>query len=131
MMRLISFAASALLFGAASAWAAEVTVSDGDTLVYDGRPVELWGIIAPARSETCTTSGNEKWPCGERAFEALSQAASDETFACEEKEQGFVLCRAGGLDVAALMVKEGLARARQGYHDVEARAREAKVGLWE
>jgi hypothetical protein len=29
------------------------------------------------------------------------------------------------------MVKEGLVRARQDYHDVESRAREAHVGLWE
>ncbi len=130
MTRLISSAA-VLLLGLTVAHAAEISVSDGDTLVYDGRQVELWGVISPARSETCTTSANEKWPCGERAFEALSQAASDETFACEEKEPGFVLCRAGGLDVAALMVKEGLARARQDYHDLEARAREARVGLWQ
>ncbi|MEQ1942436.1 thermonuclease family protein [Mesorhizobium sp. VNQ89] len=111
--------------------AAEVTVIDGDTIVYDGRQAEIWGTIAPSRTEICTTSTNEKWPCGERAYEQLSELARDETFRCEEKEERFLLCRAGGLDVGLLMVKEGLVRARQDYHDVEARAREAKVGLWQ
>jgi len=114
-----------------SAIAADARVIDGDSLVYEGRTVEIWGIIAPSRSESCIATDGEKSPCGESAYEALSQAASDETFSCDVKEAGFVVCSAGGLDVGLLMVKEGLVRARQDYKDVEARAREAKVGLWE
>jgi len=124
-------AAVSLLGPMARASAADVVVVDGDTIVYDGHQVEIWGIIAPSRAETCVNSRNEKWDCGERAFAELSAAASDATFACEEKQTGFVLCKAGGLDIGLLFVKEGLARSRQDYHDVEARAREAKVGLWE
>ncbi|MBL8580097.1 MAG: thermonuclease family protein [Mesorhizobium sp.] len=132
MNRLLSSSMAILALCAASAsLAADVTVIDGDTIVYEGKQAEIWGVIAPSKGETCATSGNEKWPCGERAFTQLSEAAADETFACEEKEPGFLLCRAGGLDVGLLMVKEGLVRARQDYHDVEARAREARVGLWQ
>jgi len=47
--------------------AAEVSVIDGDTIVYHARQAELWGIIAPSRTEISTTSTNEKWPYGERA----------------------------------------------------------------
>jgi endonuclease YncB( thermonuclease family) len=133
-----AFPGAALLLAAAlqlaftpGAGAADVTVVDGDSMIYDGRQVEIWGIIAPSRSETCTTLQNEKWDCGERAFAQLSAAASDPTFACEDKEPGFVVCHAGGLDVGLLLVKEGLVRARQGYKDVEARAREAGIGLWQ
>lgn len=129
---------SVLLVGAAlqlaptlCAAAADVTVVDGDSMIYDGRQVEIWGIIAPSRSEICVTQQEEKWDCGERAFAELAKAASDATFACDDKEPGFVTCHAGGLDVGLLLVKEGLVRARQGYKDVEARAREAKVGLWQ
>jgi endonuclease YncB( thermonuclease family) len=113
------------------AGAADVTVIDGDSMIYEGRSVEIWGIIAPSKSETCVTQKEEKWDCGERAFAELARAASDTTFACEDKEPGFVVCHAGGLDVGLLLVKEGLVRARQDYKDAEARAREAKVGLWQ
>lgn len=113
------------------AQAVEIVVTDGDSLDLDGRHVEIWGILAPQKSETCRTAAGVAWPCGERAFRQLSEAAADSSFACEEKEPGFVLCRAAGLDVGRLLVKEGLARARRDYVDVEARAREAKVGIWE
>ena len=134
LTRLIStlLVAAALQFAPAlSASAAEVTVVDGDSMIYNGRSIEIWGIIAPSKGETCLTLQGEKWACGERAFAALETAASDPSFACEDKEPGFVVCRAEGLDVGLLLVKEGLVRARQDYKDVEARAREAKVGLWE
>lgn len=113
------------------AHAAEVTVLDGDTLRYEGVLAEIWGIISPGRTETCRTSTGKDWPCGERAFRQLSEMAADETFSCTEKETGFLICRAAGLDVGLLLVKEGLARARQDYRDVEMRAKEARIGLWE
>lgn len=121
---------AALHFAVAVAHAADVTVIDGDTILYDGRQAEIWGVIAPAKGEMCTTTQGEKWPCGDRAAEQLSELAADATFVCEEKEPGFLLCRTGGLDVGLLLVKEGVVRARQDYRDAEARAREAGVGLW-
>ncbi len=114
-----------------SAWSASAVVTDGDSLDLDGKHVEIWGIIAPSKSETCTTAAGKNWPCGERAFEQLSAAAADGSFSCAEKEPGFVICHSGGLDVGLLLVKEGLARARQDYADAESRAKEAKVGIWE
>ena len=124
-------AATAMLAMTLAGRAADVQVVDGDSIVYNGRSVEIWGIIAPSRTETCLTASGEKWPCGERAFSELSAMAADPSFACEDKEPGFVVCHAGGLDVGLLLVKEGLVRARQGYKDIEARAREAKIGLWQ
>lgn len=129
--RSLTLAALLMLGSLTSAWAASAVVTDGDSLELDGKHVEIWGIIAPSKSETCATSTGKSWPCGERAFDQLSQAAADASFACEEKEPGFVICRAGGLDIGMLLVKEGLARSRQDYKDVESRAREAKVGIWE
>lgn len=113
------------------AGAADVTVLDGATLVYDGKVVGLWGIRAPERTETCTTSTGTNWPCGERAFRQLSAVAADDTFSCQAKQDDFVVCRAGSLDIGLLMVKEGLARATQDYKAIEAGAREAKTGIWE
>ncbi|MGB3502804.1 MAG: thermonuclease family protein [Mesorhizobium sp.] len=128
MLRSAVFAAALFVAGAASA---AVAVLDGDSLDIDGKRVELWGIIAPAKSETCRTSTGRDWACGQAVFDQLRVLSEDETFSCSEKETGFVVCSAGGLDVGRLLVKEGLARARQDYHDAEARAREAKIGLWE
>lgn len=123
--------ATAILLAASSQALASTTVIDGDSLMLDGKQVELWGVIAPQKSETCTTTSGTSWACGQSAFDQLRQLAADETFACMPKEPGFVTCQAGGLDIARLLVKEGLVRARQDYHDTEARAREAKVGIWE
>jgi endonuclease YncB( thermonuclease family) len=126
------FLAMAVVAGwAGLAGAAEVTVLDGDTLRYDGRTVRLWGIDAPQKPETCKTSGGTDWPCGERAFQQLSEVSADDAFSCESRQADFVVCMTGGLDVGLLMVREGLAHARQGYADAEAMARAAKVGIWE
>lgn len=129
-LTLRALATLALVASAGPAFCA-ATAIDGDSLMLDGKQVELWGVIAPEKSETCKTSSGTIWPCGQSALEQLQQLTADETFACTPKEPGFVICQAGGLDVARLLVKEGLVRARQDYHDAEARAREAKVGIWE
>ncbi|MDP3898354.1 MAG: hypothetical protein Q8Q62_16925 [Mesorhizobium sp.] len=128
--RMIALCLAAFV-AAAPANAATVEVTDGDSLIYDGVKAEIWGIIAPSRAETCTTMAGINWACGERVFAALSALAADETFACIQKEPGFVTCQAGGLDVGLLLVREGLARARQDYAGIEARAKEARVGIWE
>ena len=129
--RSLALAAVLVIWSLAPAWAVTAVVTYGDSLDLDGKHVEIWGIIAPSKSETCTTAAGKSWPCGERAFDQLSQAASDETFACVDKEPGFVVCHAGGMDIGLLLVKEGLARARQDYADAESRAKEAKIGIWE
>lgn len=121
----------AVLASTGLAGAAEVTVLDGATLAYEGKVVRLWGVRAPEKVKTCTTSKGTNWPCGERAFRQLSAVAADATFSCRRKQADFVVCRAGLLDIGLLMVKEGLAYATQDYKDVEAGAREAGTGIWE
>jgi endonuclease YncB( thermonuclease family) len=131
-MHLTSYiAAAAVLLASTAVSFSAAEVIDGDSLMLDGHKVELWGVVAPEKSEMCRTSSGQAWPCGQAALDQLQQLSADETFVCEPKEPGFVICRAAGFDVARLLVKEGLVRARQDYHDTEARAREAKVGIWE
>ena len=50
---------------------------------------------------------------------------------CQPAERGSAICRVAGIDIAALLVKEGLARAAGDYQDLEDRARAAKTGIWE
>lgn len=62
--------------GDAAVWAQinpkAVVVVDGDTLVLDGRTVQLYGINAPALSQTCRSFRTGKdWPCGQDAVRKL------------------------------------------------------------
>ena len=111
--------------------AADIQVIDGGTLVVDGRTVRLWGIEALAATQTCVTTTGRYWPCGKRVRDQLRSAVQEDVIVCQPKASGFELCRIAGLDIGALLVKEGLARARDDYQELEARARSARVGLWE
>jgi endonuclease YncB( thermonuclease family) len=113
-----------------SSFAANVEVIDGGTLRVRGKIVRLWGIAVPGKDEVCTTSKGEVWPCGQRSLAQVREIIQQEGVSCETKEQGAV-CRVAGLDLAALLVKEGLARSMHGYDALEQNARAARAGLWE
>ncbi|MDB5619901.1 hypothetical protein [Tardiphaga sp.] len=111
--------------------AANISAVDGGTLQIDGKRLRLWGIEAPAPGDICTTTKGAKWPCGNRGRDQLRAALAEGPASCVDKEPGFVLCRIAGLDIARLMIKEGLAKAGADYHDTEQQARAAKIGIWE
>ena len=111
--------------------AANIQVIDGGTLVVEGRTVRLWGIEAPTATQTCVTTSGRSWPCGTRARDQLRSALQEDEIVCQPKAAGFEVCRIAGFDIGALLVKEGLAKARDDYQEMEARARSARIGLWE
>lgn len=119
----------ALIAGAACA--ADVEVIDGGRLRIDGRETALWGLTAPAAAEFCVTRAGKPWPCGRRAREQVRAVIEGEDVRCAPKAPGLAVCRVAGLDLGALLVKEGLAKAKGDYDALEQRAREAGVGLWE
>ncbi|QUS37859.1 hypothetical protein RPMA_02535 [Tardiphaga alba] len=129
--RILSIGLFGWLVGVAPTAAADVQVIDGGSLVLNGRTVRLWGIEAPPATEVCVTTSGRSWPCGQRAHAELRSALQDGVVVCQPKAPGFEVCRIAGLDVGALLVKEGLAKARDDYRELEARARQARVGLWE
>lgn len=110
---------------------AETKLADGGTLLVDGAAVKLWGIEAPVPGRMCDTSAGSAWPCGDRARDQLAAVAGEDEIVCEPKDDGTALCRAGGLDLGALMVKEGLAWSRGFYGDIQADAKAARIGVWE
>lgn len=122
---------SGQLLLASPAAAADVQVIDGATLVVAGRTIRLWGIEAPSAEQVCTTTTGRSWPCGRRVRDQLRAAVQEDEVICQPKAPGFELCRIAGLDIGALLVKEGLAKARGDYQEIEARARSARAGLWE
>ena len=107
------------------------SVVDGNTVMIEGRKFHLHGIDAPALNEICPASDGRSWPCGGKARDQLAEAMASTTTACQIIGRETVLCRTAGLDVGALLVKEGLAKASDDYWDVEDRARAAKVGIWQ
>lgn len=107
---------------------------DGDSLVVDGVEIRLYGIDAPEYAQTCEAQGRT-WPCGQAAGRRLAALIAGREVSCkvEDKDRyGRFVCRceAGGADVAAELVGEGLAVAEGAYYLDEARARAQGRGIW-
>ena len=95
----------------------KVVVVDGDTLVLDGRTTQLYGINAPARSQTCRSfRTGQDWPCGQDAARILRILVGG-GIACRiaPKELSLnrtaAICFAGPFEVNAEMVIRGWAVA--------------------
>lgn len=145
---------------AAAAWLRPVvaadrySVVDGDTLELEPREcllsrlrigclrqrLRLYGVDAFESTQTCRDAKGEVWACGKVATERLRQLVARPGFGChvdrefvDRHAREFAFCLAGGRDVGALLVSEGLAfaygRGAQ-YLPFEAEARQAGKGAW-
>ncbi len=123
----------ALLLLAAARPAHAQTVLDGNTIVLEGRHVRLWGIEAPESGQKCGD-----WPAGQLAATALGHLVENRSIACTARgldPQGRLLgmCRAGGVDIGATMVRQGWAWAfvkhTRDYMDQEAAAKAEGLGI--
>lgn len=113
-------------------------VVDGDTLELAGRKVRLFGIDAPELDQLCD-AGGRVWACGTEARAALAGIVGRQRLVCEVRDvdrygREVAVCAAGGADVAALMVRQGMALAYRRYSrryvPEEAAAQAAGVGVW-
>jgi endonuclease YncB( thermonuclease family) len=121
-----------------AAQSGHATVIDGDTLEVEGVRVRLWGIDAPETRQTCSTAG-ATYPCGRHATGHLRLLVSDREVRCEPRARDrwgrvVAVCRAGGLDLGAAMVRDGWAlafvRYSRDYMLEEATAYGARRGVW-
>ncbi len=80
---------------------------DGDTLVLNGRYLDLAGIVAPAPGFQCTLRGRTS-DCGSIARGALLDLMAGAQVTCQSAAGGW-LCSAGGFDLAQNMVHTGWA----------------------
>lgn len=126
--------AVALLALASGASAQTASISDGDTLKLRGTTYRLWGIDAPEAKQTCP----DGWAAGRMATTRLQELISGRTVICQEKSRDrygrtVAVCRAGGEDIGAILVREGLAwafvRYNADYVDQEARAKADRLGV--
>lgn len=111
---------------------------DGDTLVMADERIRLFGIDAPEGAQTCQRGGGP-WACGRDAAALLADLVLGHSIDCEPQgrdDYGRIVarCSRGGSDLAATMVREGLAvalpRFTADYVGLEAKAKALRMALW-
>jgi endonuclease YncB( thermonuclease family) len=130
--------------GSASAPAAnELTgmarVIDGDTIALGQQYIRLEGIDAPETDQMCLNAEGKSWTCGVAARDSLSSHIAGRIISCIARGEDhygrmLAICSAGGEDLNAFMVREGLALdyviySRE-YIRAEDTAREQRRGMW-
>lgn len=96
---------------------------------------ELYGILNPKGGQSCLRDA-KPWNCAEGARTALRQHVDGKKVRCipTEDDQDVARCTLGDVDLSALLVREGWARADRDvtkeYVDEEKEARKARRGIW-
>ncbi len=115
-------------------------ITDGDSLRSGNLRIRLFGIDAPEKKQKCTNVDGRQWDCGIAAQKALKRLVeSVPKISCDlidiDRYSRLVMrCYAGETDVAAALVREGLALAYRQYSELysedENVAKMNKAGLW-
>lgn len=112
------------------------TVEKAGVLKVDGHKLKLYGIHNPASGQACVRNA-KPWNCAEGARTALRQHLEGHTVECvpEESDKHVARCRIGDVDLSALLVREGWAKADRdvgddNYIDEEKEAARARRGIW-
>ena len=115
-------------------------ISDGDSLRSGKLRIRLFGIDAPEKKQKCTTADGLQWSCGIAAQKALKRMIetvpqiSCNLMDVDRYSRLVMRCYAGETDVAAALVRAGLALAYRQYSALyskdENAAKLAKAGMW-
>jgi endonuclease YncB( thermonuclease family) len=118
--------------------AEDVQIVDGDTLVWRGERVRLFGIDAPESDQSCTVNARD-YPCGEEATQWLIEKTRERVVRCEKRGRDrygrlLAVCFAGEENLNRGLVEAGLALAYRRYSQefvaAEDAARRAAQGVW-
>jgi len=112
-------------------------VIDGDSLILDGRPIDLYGVTAPGFNQQCH-SDRLSWSCGRAAARALDRLVRGHPMVCVTEEPPteaatVARCTVDGRDLAEAMVERGFAvawRRVEPYATAEQGARALRLGIW-
>lgn len=111
---------------------------DGDSFEIGATEVRLFGVDAFEGRQECSRGG-VPWDCGAAAAAKLRELTSGRELVCEPRDtdtygRTVAVCRAGGVDLGAEMVRSGLALAYRRYStdyvDEEREAEIARRGAW-
>lgn len=88
-------------------------------LAARGRRVRLAGVLPTAVGRRCPSGGGAPWPCGVVARTQQRMLIRNRTVACDqngadEKDTLVTVCRVGGTDIGAWLVRNGWAEAEPG-----------------
>ncbi|MCC2655029.1 MAG: thermonuclease family protein [Panacagrimonas sp.] len=136
---ILGFSAS---FGLARADSDDKAITGKATVIKQGvievkdQKFRLFGISNPGGGQSCHR-GAKPWNCGEAARTALRQHVEGHKVRCvpEEKNDRVARCTMGDVDLSALLVREGWARADRDesgkkYVEEEKEAKKARRGIW-
>ena len=137
--------AALLLAMAGPSLAAEIVVTDGDTLRLDQTIYRLDGVDAPEIDQTCLDQNDNVWPCGVAARDRLSAHIGNRTVRCDDRgtdplyrHRRIGICSIEGeaTTLNEWLVREGWAirvetSAKGRFAAEEADARENRRGLWQ
>jgi endonuclease YncB( thermonuclease family) len=124
--------------------AAEAIITDGDTLLLNGRPYRLDGIDAPETDQVCLDENGSVWACGIQAREELKKFVGKRHVRCDGKKFDTVyrnrlaaVCLVEGetMSLNQWVVQSGWALnfepyAKGRFKNDEIDARQNSKGLW-
>jgi endonuclease YncB( thermonuclease family) len=115
-------------------------ISDGDSLRSGKLRIRLFGVDAPEKKQQCNTIDGQQWDCGVKAQQALKQLVesvpqlSCDLIDVDRYARLLMRCYAGKTDVAAALVRAGMALAYRQYSALyvkdENSAKIARAGMW-
>lgn len=124
-------------------WAADFSgkmqFSDADTLKVGSVTVRLFGIDAPETDQTCKRANGKVWSCGKWATRQARRQYQGKTALCQKIDidrygRTVARCFNDGQDIAAVLVRRGIAQAYQRYSlDYVSAEKEASIadrGIW-
>ncbi len=115
----------------------QITVIDGDTLIFEGKVIQLAGIDAPELGQRCLNQ-EKMWRCGLESALALRKMISFGEIVCTLQDDAPAMaaanCAVKGKDLSIALLQQGyavaLADASPAHLAAQETAREAKIGLW-
>ena len=121
------------------AMANDILIVDSDTLDVDGTRYRINGIDAPEAAQKYKTERGKSWACGDAATNALYALTNGKTVYCktlatDSYGRDIARCYADGRDIAASLVRQGMAWAflkfADEYEHLQNEARTKKRGIW-